>query len=214
MEDSMHALRPDRVVRTLTALVSVAYFGMWVGGALVLTALPAAKVFGGTNFHYGLELPVAAPNLETRVQTAWGPAPLKLADARGKLELPIPMLPWSLVAVLWSYTAAAAALLLWFLQNLRRIFQRVRDGAAFDAQNALRLRTLSLLLFALAMLNAAAELATSMAVRSGLATDSGLAVPRGLHVDLTFISVALVLIALAEVFRRGTQLEDEQSLVV
>jgi Protein of unknown function (DUF2975) len=212
----MQALRPDRVVRGLTALVSAAYLGTWIVGILVLTALPAAKLFGGaaSNLVYGLELPVAAPDVETRVQTAWGPAPLKLAAARGKLELPIPMLPWSLVAVLWSYTAVAVALLLLFLRNLRRIFQRVRDGAAFDAQNALRLRTLSVLLFALAMLDALAEVATSVAVRSGLARDADLAVARGLHVDLTLVWIALVLVVLAEVFRRGTQLEDEQSLVI
>jgi hypothetical protein len=43
---------------------------------------------------------------------------------------------------------------------------------------------------------------------------SPLAVPSGLHVDMTLVPVALVLMALAEVFRRGTELQDEQSLVV
>jgi hypothetical protein len=43
---------------------------------------------------------------------------------------------------------------------------------------------------------------------------SSLTVPTGFHVDGTLVLVALVLIALAEVFRRGAQLEDDQSLVV
>jgi hypothetical protein len=212
----MRNVRPDRVVRLLTTLASLAYFGFWVGAGLVLTALPAVKLAGGsaTGFHYSLELPVTIPNLETMVQTGSGPAPLKLDDVRAELQLPIPMLPWPLVAVLWTYTAVAAALMLLFLHNLRRIFQRVRDGAAFDAQNASRLRTLSVLLVALAMLRAVAEVATSIAVRRGLATGSSFAVPPGLHIDLTLVSVALVLMALAEVFRRGAELEDEQSLVV
>ena len=212
----MRTLRPDRLVKVMAAVASLAYFAFCFGGILVLVALPAVKVLGGSssNFHYSLELPVATPNLETTVQTTWGPAPLKLDEARGKLQLPIPILPWSLIAVLWTYTAVAFALILTFLQNLRRIFQRVRDGAAFDAQNAVRLRTLSLLLLALAMLNVVAEVATAMVVRRGLEAASSFAVPSGLHADLTLVPVALVLMALAEVFRRGAELEDEQSLVV
>jgi hypothetical protein len=123
-------------------------------------------------------------------------------------------LPWSVLALLWSYAAVGGALMLLFLHNLRRIFQRVRDGAAFDAQNVVRLRTLGTLLLAIAGLNAVAELATSVAVRRGLAPGSSLTVPTGLHIDLTLVPVALVLMALAEVFRRGAALEHEQSLVV
>jgi low affinity Fe/Cu permease len=212
----MRTFRPDRLVRMMAAVASFAYFAFWIGGILVLVALPAVKALGGSssNFHYGLELPVATPNMEATVQTTWGPAPLKLDEARAKLQLPIPILPWSLLAVLWIYTAVAFTLILTFLQNLRRIFQRVRDGAAFDAQNAVRLRTLSLLLLALTTVNAVADVATAMAVRRGLETTGSFAVPSGLHADLTLVPVALVLMALAEVFRRGAELEDEQSLVV
>jgi low affinity Fe/Cu permease len=212
----MRTFRPDRLVKMMAAVASLAYFAFWICGVLVLVALPAAKMFGGSssNFHYGLPLPVATANLDTTVQTTWGPASLTLDEARAKLQLPIPILPWSLIAVLWGYTAVVFALMLLFLQNLRRIFERVRDGAAFDAQNAVRLRTLGLVLLALAVLNAVAEVATAMAVRRGLATTSSFAVPSGLHADLTLVPVALVLLALAEVFRRGTELEDEQSLVV
>ena len=212
----MWTLRPDRVVRLLTGIASVAYFGCWVGAPLVLIGLPAAKLFGGadTNIHSSLELPVTVQNLEPTVQTAWGPAPLKLDEVRAALKLPIPMLPWPVLAVLWSYAAAAFALMLVFLNNLRRIFQRVRDGAPFDAHNAMRLRTLSLVLIALAVLNAVAEVATSMAVRSGLAAGSSVAVPEGLHIKMPLLLPALVLMALAEVFRHGAELEDEQSLVV
>lgn len=212
----MWTLRPDRVVRFLTALASVAYFGFWVIAPLILIGLPATKLFGGadTNIHYSLELPVTVPNLSTTVQTLWGPAPLKLDDVRADLQLPIPMLPWSVLAVLWTYAAASIALMLVFLNNLRRIFQRVRDGAAFDAHNALRLRTLSAVLVALTVLKAVAEVATTMAVRSGLAAGSSVAVPGGLHIHMPLLLPALVLLALAEVFRRGADLEDEQSLVV
>jgi len=183
---------------------------------VVLIGLPLVKAFSGagSDFYYGLELPVTAPTLQTTVQTVWGSAPLILDEVRGDLKLPIWAVPWPVLALLWSYAAAAGALLLLFLHNLRRIFQRVRDGGAFDVRNVVRLRTLGTLLLAIAGLNAVAELATSIAVRRGLAPDSSLTVPTGFHTDLTLVPVALVLIALAEVFRRGAELEHEQSLVV
>jgi hypothetical protein len=212
----MNISRPDRVVRTLTALASFAYFFMWACVLLVLIALPMVKAFGGTGggFYYGLELPVAAPTVQSTVQTAWGSAPLKVEEVRAKLNLPIPTMPWSLFALLWSYAAVAGALLLLFLYNLRRVFQSVRDGASFDAQNVVRLRRLGALLLAIAGLNAVAEVATSIVVRRGLSAASTLTVPAGFHFDGTLVVVALVLMALAEIFRRGAELEHEQSLVV
>jgi hypothetical protein len=51
-----------------------------------------------------------------------------------------------LFVLLWTHTAAALGLMLLFLHYLRRIFQRVRDGAPFDAANAVRLRWLGMLL--------------------------------------------------------------------
>ena len=212
----MRTLRPDRVVRMLAALTSFAYFFLLAGGALVLIGLPLIWLSGVGGFHYGLELPVATPDLETMVQTVWGPVPLELEldDVRGKLRLPIAVMPWWLLAGLWAYAAVGGALILLFLQNLRRIFQRVRDGAAFDALNVVRLRTLGVLLVMLAVLSGVAQTATSMAVRRGLTTGSTLTVPAGIHMDMSLVLVGLVLMALAEVFRRGAELEHEQSLVV
>jgi hypothetical protein len=50
-------------------------------------------------------------------------------------------------------------------------------------------------------------------VRRGL-INGGITVPAALHIDGRIVFGALVLIVLAEVFRRGAELEAEQSLVV
>jgi hypothetical protein len=211
----MQVRRSDRVVRVLTSLVTIAYFGSWVGVVVVLAGSPALKVLAGDDpqWMWGLPVPAVVVESEATVLTRWGPARLEVEDVRGVLRLPIAMLPWWLFALLWTHLATAGALMLAFLFHLRRIFQRVRDGTPFDAQNAIRLRWLGLLLLALALLNGVAESVTSMAVRSGLASGN-IAVPRGLRIDMPLVLVALVLIALAEIFRRGAELEHEQSLVV
>ena len=212
----MRNTRPDRVVSVLTAFATFAYFFMWFGGALVLIALPLIKAVGGigVDFNFTLDLPVKAPSLQTTVQTVWGTAPLLLDDGRGELKLPLSTMPWSLLALLWCYGAVLGALMLLLLHKVRRLFERVRDGAAFEMENVMRLRTLGILLLAIAGVRAVAELATSISVRRGLEAGSSLTVPAGFHLDLSLVPVALVLMVLAEVFRRGAELEHEQSLVV
>ena len=75
------------------------------------------------------------------------------------------------------------------------------------------MRWLGLLLLALALFNGVAEFLTSLAVRNGLAS-SNFRVTTGLHINMFVVVVALALVALAEIFRRGAELEHEQSLVI
>jgi hypothetical protein len=211
----MQPYRSDRVVRVLTAIVSVAYFTVWFATVLVLAGLPAARALarGGGDWTVGWPAPVTLRDAETTVQTGWGAARLVVEDARGELQLPIETIPWGIVALLWLALAVGLGLMLLTLYHLRRIFQRVREGAPFDAQNALRMRTLGLLVLAFAVYDGVVDLVAASVVRRGLAAGE-IAVPAGIHVDVLSVFMALVLVALAEVFRRGAELEDEQALVV
>lgn len=211
----MQAYRPDRVVKVLTALVSIAYFGTWFLMAVVLIGAPAVKVFVGNDPEWTWSLPVPATveDADAIVHTSWGSARLEFEEVQAELSLPIGMLPWSTFAFLWTHVAVLGALMLLFLHHLRRIFLRVRSGVPFDAENAVRLRWLGLLLIAMAVLGGIVEFVTALGVRSGL-TSSTIAISTGFHVNGRTVFIGLVLIALAEIFRRGAELETEQSLVV
>lgn len=211
----MQVYRPDRVVRVLNTLVSIAYSGLWVVAVVVLIGAPVAKLTAGAhpdNWIWALEVPATLVDSGATVDMRWGPASLVVEDVRGILRLRIATLPWWLVAVLWTHVAIMLALTL-LSHHLRRIFQRVRDGAPFDADNALRMRWLGLLLLALAGFSGLAELATSLAVGSGL-TSGDISVAAAPRINLPLVFVALALVALAEIFHRGAELEDEESLVI
>ena len=211
----MEAYRPDRVVRVLTALVSVAYFVACAGAVVALVGAPVARLLAGGHpeWVFGLKVQATTRDAEAIVATRWGDARLVVEHARANLLLPIEALPWRLVAVLWAHSAVGFGLVVLSLHHLRRIFQRVRDGAPFDADNAVRVRWLGLLLLALVLFNAVAEFVTALAVRKDVASPC-IAVASGLRVDGPLAFVALALVALAEVFRRGAELETEQSLVI
>lgn len=211
----MRAYRPDRVVNVLTALASIAYYGLLGLAVVVLLGLPTIKLAGSgdAGWMIGLTVPVISVDPDVTVLTRWGDARLEVEDLHGSLRLPVGALPWGLFAVLWVYVAAAAALGLLFLHHLRRLFQRVREGAPFHAANAVRLRWLGLLALALAVLSGVSESVTAQAVRGGVLSER-VEVPLGLSVDGSAVLFGLVLLALAEIFRRGAELEEEQSLTV
>ena len=211
----MQAYRPDRVTRLLTGLVSIACFGLLVLGVIVVIGLPVVKLVAGedSDWTIGLPVPVVLVDSDATVLTQWGNARLEAEALRGTVRLPVSILPWWLFAVLWTYVTAAIGLTLLFLNHLRRIFQRVRSGAPFDVANVLRLRWLGLIALGLAMLNGVSELVTTLAVRDGVSSER-LAVAPGVAVNGWLVFFGLVLLALAEIFRRGAVLEEEQSLIV
>jgi hypothetical protein len=209
-------METNRVTRALIALASLAYYGLLVGAALVLVGSLIVKLVApeNGNWTWGLEVAAESAQAPAAVATDWGGARLEVEDLRGSLRLPIGRLPWWLLAILWTHLAAAFLLMLLVVHHLRRLFQRVRDGAPFDARNAQRLRWAGMSLLALAVLNGAASFVTAVAVRRGLSPASPISVPLGLPIDGSLVFSALMLLALASVFRRGSDLEHEQSLVV
>ena len=210
----MQTYRADRVVRVLSTLVSIAYFGLWSLGVTLLVCAPAAKLISaGRNWIWQVEFPANLPDPATTVQTTWGPALFVVREVRGRLQFPVGLLPWRLFAVLWVHVAVVLGLTLLSLHHLRQIFRRVQDGAPFDADNALRMRTLGLLLLALAVFNGIATLVTTLALRAEL-SGGPVSVASGLHFNLPLVFAALVLVVLAEIFRRGSELEREQALVI
>lgn len=225
----MPAHRPDRVLGVLTAVTSISFYLLAAASAAALIAAPAVKLLApepqgrerglevpvavNSVWEWGLEVPAILRDSEEAVETPWGPARLAVDDVNATILLPIDSLPWWLLGVLWTFVAALSALMLLALHHLRRIFQRVRAGDPFAAENALRMRRLGILLLALTLLHDLTLYAAALAVRNWLAsaTVEIAVLPR---IDLRVAFVALVIVALAEVFRRGAHLEDEQSLVI
>jgi hypothetical protein len=209
------AYRSDRVLSVLNTLVSIAYFVLWITAIVVVVAAPAARLWAQdhSGWIWDLKVPAIVHGSEAPVVTGWGSARFVVQHVRGDLILPLGQVPWWLFAALWTHALVGLGLLLLAFHHLRRIFQRVRDGEPFDTQNALRMRWLGLLFLGLTLFNSLAELVTSLAVRKGVVS-STISVAGGPHLDLGNVFIALVVVALAEVFRRGAELEREQSLVI
>jgi len=117
------------------------------------------------------------------------------------------------VAVTMAVVIAALASALWVLRQLRSLFCSLRAGRPFVSANAMRIRRVGYAVIG-------AELARSVVAYSGMRyTTTHFAVPglrfeTRLDVDAVAIVCGLIILVIAEVFREGTRLDEEQSLTV
>lgn len=214
----MEAYRPDRVVKIITGVVSFVYYCAWAAVALMYIVPPVMRnltpdlVVDRTSL---VGAPVRLPGLGDTVVPEWDVEPLEvtLTMARGWVDLPDSQFPAWVPIVGELAFVVFVALLLVFLHSLRTLFRRVRDGAPFDAANATRMRWVGVWLLAFHLVVGGFQYWMSRWIARDLASMGIRATP---YLDINWFAVlsALVLVALAEVFRRGAMLEEEQSLVV
>ena len=127
----------------------------------------------------------------------------------GLLRLAAPDRQWIAVAA----AAAVLGLVLWILGELAALCRSVRDGHPFAPRNAARIRRLAVALLLGEGLRAVIVYGAHAYVAAHFAADNlrFTALP---HVDAPAIVSALILFVLAEVFRTGTRLDEDQSLTI
>lgn len=214
----MQAYRPDRVVRILTRVVSLAYYGAWMVAALFLVVGPALKKLTPdlvVDPVPRVGFPVTLPELGATVASQWDVAPLdfQLWWVEGFVSLPSSQLPAWVPITSYLGLALTMVLVLLFFHDMRVLFRRVREGAPFDAANATLMRRLGVWLLAFHLSYGGFEYWMSRWFARDL-TSRGIPANPLLEINWFAVFVALVLVGLAEVFRRGAVLEEEQSLVV
>ena len=129
-------------------------------------------------------------------------------------RLQVAMLPWSLRLLTEAPAALRAVCVGLGALALARLLLSFRDGRPFDRQNPRLLVALAVLLLAGGVGGGVLDDLVQQVVLDHVGAGSaGTFTSRG-TVDLTSVVLAVVLLALADVFRRGRQLdEDVQGLV-
>lgn len=132
-----------------------------------------------------------------------------IEQASGTLRLTAPDRAWLAIAA----AAVMIALVLWILAELAALCRSVRDGHPFAPRNAVRIRRLALA-FVLAEISRAAIVYAAQAYVATHYAADGLTLIASPHMEMLPIVTALILLVLAEVFRTGTRLDEDQSLTV
>jgi hypothetical protein len=212
----MNTFRANPVVRVLTAIVSMLYGAAWVAGTIVFVAILAVELFAVPETRQKLSIGVTTTvELEPRtIGTVWGgPLRLKMDEAKGSLRVPIGSAPLGFRLATYLGLAVIYVLFMKFLFRLRELLRRVRAGAPFDERNATSLRWLGLMLILIDTLASVYSFALSQMVLRAM-SPATMPVTSQFSMNGNVIFVGLVLLALAEIFRRGAVLEDEHAHLV
>jgi hypothetical protein len=218
----MKSYRGTRELRALDRIISIAYYLAWVVSVLLLLGLPAVRLWADriwagdvVDASFVIHVPAAVAESDTSHLThpnTWAGG-YALHNMRGDIAVPIATAPMTFLVLTWIALAVGCGLSLLIFYHARALVRRARDGAPFDAGNAVILRRLGQLLLVRYILKAIYLFgAASWAVRQ--MSEGGVKLTTGQYANWSALFLALVLMALAGIFRRGAALEDEQSLVV
>jgi hypothetical protein len=127
----------------------------------------------------------------------------------GVLRLTTPDRPWMAMAG----AAVMTALVLWMLAELAAVCRSVRDRQPFAPRNAGRIRRLAFAIVLAEVSRAAVVYAAHAYVAAHFAADH-LRFAASPRINGLPVVSALILLVLAEVFRTGTRLDEDQSLTV
>ena len=199
----------------LTLAVDVGWYGVLVGFALA--ACLGAYSLAGDLSAASMDIPVSfgiEPQTIRVSGSSAGPVKAELRKARGDGDLTFTPPP-SRAFLLATSVGLFGALILaaWILAELRAVFRTLRDGHPFVPTNAVRIRRIGYIVIAGELGRDALTVAGARLVAFRLSAD-GLTFTGFPHVNLLVIFSGLIIIAIAEVFREGTRLDQEQSLTI
>jgi hypothetical protein len=197
----------------LAGMINIGWYGAMVLLALSICLLALAPWVDPPRIEVSLELPVAfRVEAEPRHLSASpsGVEHVHLEKARGSLVFS----PQSrLVAEAAVLLIVLLALVMWVLGQLRAVFRTLRAGKPFVAANATRIRRIAYAVILGEFLRSAfVYLGTHYAMTHFLI--QGLRLETRWDLSIGAIIAGLIILVIAEVFREGTRLDEEQSLTV
>jgi hypothetical protein len=214
---------PSAVVKGLAALFTVLWWYLLIASGVVI----ALVLIWGVNV--GVQIgPDGEPNfvagsraqmvLPVAFALEGSAAQVTSLDGRdsGTVESASGLLRFSTTDRPWLAIAGATVMMLlalWVVAELGALCRSVRDGQPFTPRNVVRIRRLALA-FVLSEVSRAAIVYTAQAYAAGHFTATGLRFTAWPDLKTSAIVTALVLLVLAEVFRTGTRLDEDQSLTV
>lgn len=213
----MKAIGRRSVSSVLAIVIDIGWCGTLIAMAmfLCLALLPLVwDVRSGTNVSMDIpasfsldlhDVSIAAPSL--------GVAHASVEQARGEGLLTFPPPSGVFLAAVALSVVVVLAWGAWILAQLRAVFRTLRDGHPFVAANATRIRRIGYAIFAGEILRIAFELAGNAYISRHFVADR-LRFDAWPHPDVSAVIAGLIILVIAEVFRAGARLEEEQSLTV
>lgn len=210
----MKAIGRGSVSSFLTVLLNVGWYVVALGLVLAVCLVVASLFVNLTGGQ--MDLPVSF-TVDTRTFHVTAPA-LGIENAqfehvRGYGTLKFVPPSRAFLASTAASLAFLLALTLWVLGALRAVFRTLRDGQPFVAANATRIRWIAYVVILGELARSALVFAGNYYVMTHFAA-AGLRFDLRPDFNVLAVITGLIILVIAEVFRAGTRLDEDQSLTV
>ncbi len=213
----MKAMGKRSVSSFLAALISVGFYTVAVVLVLML-GLASLPLFTNVSDVSNAEMSIPVSfSVETGAlrfaALAPGSAKADIRDAHGSGTLRFPP-PSGMVLTTTALVAALyMAIGLWVLLQLRAVFRTLRDGRPFVAANAMRIRWIGYAVILGEVVQSLVLYGGNAYARTHVAADA-LRFDAWPRIDVFAIIHGLIILVIAEVFRAGARLDEDQSLTI
>ena len=210
----MKAMGKRSVSSLLAALISVGFYT--VAAVLVLMlGLASVPLFTDLS-NTEMSIPVSF-SVETGALGPTAPAPSNakadIRDAHGSGTLRFPPPSGMVLTTTALLVALGLAIGLWALGQLRAVFRTLRDGRPFVAANAMRIRWIGYAVILGEVVQSLVLFGGNAYARTHFAADA-LRFDAWPRIDVFAIIHGLIILVIAEVFRAGARLDEDQSLTI
>jgi len=210
----MAKIENRKIVATADITLRIIFYIFILGTTFFMGKMLMGPILGLADHSSGLSTPMEFSVSEQGTATfdADNVVPVKIVRGRGIVQInrPVPavlMIPFFLLNLIFS------GLILWVVYSLWKIVQSVRQKNPFTTINGKRLRIIAFSMVGIELIRGLADLTKMLYLEPRLHFETIL-IRSDISISFHVIIAGLVILVIAEAFRIGVEIKDEQEFTV
>ena len=204
----------NKLVAAAEIVLRIIWYLSIAGTIFFMGKMLLGPVLGITEYTSGLITPIEFSVNEQGTATfdSDQTVPVKINHAKGYFRIDRPI-PTTLIVVFFLLNLVVSGLILWLIYVLWKIVQSVQQKNPFIVLNGRRLRIIAFSMIGIELSQGLANLIKMLYLEPRLQFET-IIIQSKIHVSFHVIVAGLVILVIAEAFRIGVEMKEEQELTV
>tara|TARA_B100001146_G_scaffold23499_1_gene17853 strand:- start:4279 stop:4911 length:633 start_codon:yes stop_codon:yes gene_type:complete len=210
----MAKIENRKIVATADITLRIVFYIFILGATFFMGKTLMGPILGVSDYSSGLSTPMefSVPEQGTATFNSNQVVPVKIVGGRGVVQINRPV-PNVLLIPFFILNFIFFGLILWIVYSLRKIVQSVRQKNPFTSTNGKRLRIIAFSMVGIELVRGLADLTKMLYLEPRLHFETIL-IRSDISISLRVIIAGLVILVIAEAFRIGAEITEEQELTV
>ena len=210
----MAKIENRKIVATADITLRIVFYIFILGATFFMGKTLMGPILGVSDYSSGLSTPMefSVPEQGTATFNSNQVVPVKIVGGRGVVQINRPV-PNVLLIPFFILNFIFFGLILWIVYSLRKIVQSVRQKNPFTSTNGKRLRIIAFSMVGIELIRGLADLTKMLYLEPRLHFETIL-IRSDISISLHVIIAGLVILVIAEAFRIGAEITQEQELTV